>query len=89
MRRSRLLDEQNQPKDDIVNWLFLKSGKYRFSFVYKMEKPLESKYEIPFRAKLAFTFIEGVIKFIKLNHDYEVWRGEEIVGTVRLIRAVE
>lgn len=89
LKRSHVLDEQSQPKDDKVNWLFLNAGEQQFSFVYKIESPLEAKYEKPFKAELAFTMIEAVIKSIKLHDAYEVLRGQEIIGTIRLINALE
>lgn len=89
LTRSRVLDEQIQPKDDKVNWLFLNTGELQLNFVYKIESPLGAKYEKPFKAELAFVMIEAVIKSIKLHHAYEVLRGQEIIGTVRLINMLE
>ncbi len=89
LKRSHVLDEQSQPKEDKVNWLFLNAGEQQFSFIYKIGNPLEAKYEKPFKAELAFTMIKAVIKSIKLHHAYEVLRGQEIIGTVRLIKALD
>lgn len=88
LHRSRVLDVQEEPKDDKVNWLFLNTGERQFSFVYKIEDPLNAFYEKPFKADLAFIMIETVKKIIKLNYTYEVLRGQETIGTVRLIRAL-
>jgi hypothetical protein len=88
LSRSHVLDKQCQPKDDKVNWLFLNSGEHQFSFVYKMENPLEAKYGSPFNAELSFTVIETVINVVELNHSYEVLRGQEIIGRVSLIRSI-
>lgn len=85
---SYVLDEQSQPKDDKVNWFFLKVGERQFSFVYKIENPLEARYGKPFKAELAFTMIEDVTNIVKLNHTYEVLRGPENVGTVSLINTL-
>lgn len=89
LNRSHVLDEHSQPKDDKVNWLFLNTGEHQYSFVYKIVNPLEAKYNKPFRAELAFTMIEVVIGIVKLNRSYEVLRGQEVVGTVSLINAIE
>ena len=75
LNRSHVLDKQCQPKDDTVNWFFFKAGERQFSFVYKIERPLEAQYGIPFKAELAFTMIEVVRNIIKLNNTYEVLRG--------------
>ena len=89
LNRSRVLDEQNQPKDDKVNWLFLNTGEHQYSFVYKIKNPLEAKYNKPFKAELSFTMIEAVTSLVKLNCSYEVLRGQEVVGKVSLINAIE
>lgn len=44
--KSRVLDEQSQPKDDRVNWLFLKAGVRQFSLVYKIENPLDATHMV-------------------------------------------
>lgn len=89
LSRSCVLNNQCQPKDDKVNWLFLNTGKQQFSFVYKIENPLEAKYNKPFRVELSFTMIETLISIIKLNHSYEVLRGLELVGTVNLMNTLK
>jgi hypothetical protein len=89
LNRSHVLDEQCQPIDDKVNWLFLNAGEQQFSFVYKIENPLEAKYGKPFKAELAFTMIEAVKVIIQLNHICEVLRGQESVGTVTIVRILE
>jgi hypothetical protein len=89
LNRSHVLDEQSQSKDDKVNWLFLNAGERQFSFVYKIENPLDAKYGKPFKAELAFTMIEAVKEIIQLNHTYEVLRGPENVGTIKIISVLE
>jgi hypothetical protein len=89
IHRSRVLDIQCQPKDDKVNWLFLKIGEQQFSFVYKILNPSEAKYDKSFKADLAFTMIETVKNIFKLNQTYEVLRGPESIGIVKLINVLE
>jgi hypothetical protein len=89
LNRSRVLGEQFQPKDDKVNWLFLNVGDHQFSFVYKIENPKEAEYGKPFKVELAFTMVETVAAIVKLNHPYEILRGQEIVGTVSLINSLK
>ena len=89
LKKSHVLDEQDQPKDDKINWLFLNAGKQQFSFVYKIENPLEAEYNKPFKVELSFTMIEDVIKIIELHHIYEVLRGQEIIGIVKLLNLLE
>ena len=86
LNKSRVLAEQSQPSDDKVNWLVLNVGERQFSFVYKIEKPLEAEYGRPFRADIAITMIEIAASIVELNHPYEVLRGQEIIGTARLIK---
>ncbi len=86
LNRSWILDKQLQPKDDPVNWLFLNTGEQQFSFVYKIKNPSEAKYGKPIKADLAFTMIEDVKDIVKLDQTYEVLRGQEIIGTVKLLK---
>ena len=85
LHKSQVLNAPNRPKDDKVNWLFLKVGERQFSFVYKIENPFEANYEMPFKADLAFTMIEVVENILQLNHTYEVLRGQEPIGIVKLL----
>lgn len=89
LSRSKVLDETSQPKDDQVNWLFLNAGEQQFSFVYKIKKPSEAKYGVPFEAEISFTMIENVKTAIKIGYTYEVLRGPEVLGTVCLITPLE
>lgn len=84
LRKSRALKDQTQPKDDEVNWLFLKIGEKQLSFVYKIQTPLAAKYNKPFEAQISFTMSEVAIKVIKLHERYEVLRGQEVIGTISL-----
>lgn len=84
LKRSHLLDKRSQPKDDKVVWLFLNIGKQQFSFVYKIKNPSEAKYDKPFEAEIAFTMIEVVIGTVKLHHTYEILRGQDLIGKVKL-----
>lgn len=52
--------------------------------MYRIKFPLEAEYGKPFRADVAFTMIEAVKEIVELDHDYEVLRGEKIVGTVSI-----
>ena len=89
LNRSHVLDKQCQPKDDKINWLFLNTEEHQFSFVYKIKKPLGAKYGAPFKVELAFTMIETVESIIEINHSYEVLRGQEIIGKIRLIKCID
>jgi len=85
LHESNVANAPHQPKDDKVNWLFLNTGERQFSFVYKIEDPLKANYEKPFKVDLAFTMIEAVKEIVQLNHTYEALRGQETIGTVKLI----
>ena len=84
LKKSHILGSESQPKDDIVNWLFLKIGERQFSFVYKIDEPIEASYDNPFNAKLSFMMIDLVKDIIQLNHSYEVLRGPETIGVVKI-----
>lgn len=89
LKRSYLLDSKNQPKDDKTNWLFLEIGERQFSFIYKIENPLQASYNKPFNAIFSFIFIEDVKKFIQLNQTYNVLRGPELIGSIKIIAALD
>lgn len=90
VRKSRILKENALPKEDILPWLFLvmdKKGERRFTFFYKIEHPTESFYEKPFNILMSF-IMDGMEKVIEINQTYDVWRGEEFIGNVKIIRAL-
>ena len=89
LNRSKVLEESCQPKDDTVNWLFLNIRGWNYSFVYKFENPSNTQYGKPFRAKFAFTAIDVVRSMIKLNHTYEVLRGQEFIGTINITKIIK
>ncbi len=85
IKKSTVLPNGIRPKDDKVNWLFLSIGDHQYSFVYKMANPSEANFEEPFIVYLAFTMIEDLITKVELNSEYEVLRGQEKIGRVKLI----
>lgn len=89
VKRSVILDKQIQPKDDVVNWLFLNIENHLYSFVYKIKNPGDAKYGSPFLAEIAVTMIERVKEVILLNKDYEVLRGQEKIGTIRIVDSLD
>jgi hypothetical protein len=80
-----MLVSNSQPIDDKINWLFLKIGVKQFSFIYKIEDPFTANYRISFNVKLSFMLYEEVKKLIQFNQIYEVLRGTESIGTVKII----
>lgn len=89
LNRSHVLYEQSQPKDDKVNWLFIKIENQQFSFVYKIENPIDARYGKSFKVKLAFTMIETIREIIQLHHSYDVFRGQEYVGALSILDILE
>lgn len=89
LSRSRVLKENLRPFDDKVNWLFLKDGYHLYSFVYEIENPVLAEYGKSFKAKLSFTTIEAVLNSLYLDHNYEVERGDESIGTVKLLSVID
>lgn len=88
LKRSHVLDKNCMPYEDKVNWLFLKIGEYHFSFIYKINEPLKSKYEEPFVAYISFTMIETVKEIVKLGVFYKILRGQENIGTIELVEQI-
>ncbi|MBE9584290.1 hypothetical protein IM792_07515 [Mucilaginibacter sp. JRF] len=82
--RSFNLEDSCSPKDDLNNWLFLKIGDKRFSYVYKIIDPQSARYDEPFAVNMAFTAISLVINIVQIGVTYEVLRGEELIGSVHL-----
>jgi hypothetical protein len=84
LKKSRVLPYGARPKDDKVKWLFIRTGEKQFSFIYKIENPLDANYEKPFKVDIAFTMIEAVKEIIELNCEYEVLRGQESIGILKV-----
>lgn len=84
LKKSKILKEGCQPKDDKINWLFMKVDENLYSFVYKIESPSVAMYEEPFNAAFAFTMSDKVKEIAKMNQAYEVYRGPEPIGKVIL-----
>jgi hypothetical protein len=87
IKKSRILKEDALPKDDILPWLFLvmdKKGERRFTFFYKIEQPEKSFYEKPFNILMSF-IMDEMEKVIEPYQPYDVWRGEEYIGSVSII----
>jgi len=89
IKRSHLLGANSQPKDDKTNWLFLKIEERQFSFIYKIDEPINASYDNPFSAKLSFMLIDEVKKILKSNQSYEVLRGPETIGMVKIVSTLE
>jgi hypothetical protein len=88
MHKSNVADSPDYPKDEKVNWLFLKLDNHLFSFVYKAENLEEAKYGEPFYVDLAFTMVEEVSKYIKFNNSYEILKGQETIGSVIITSSI-
>ncbi len=84
LRRSRVLKTNTQPKDDNVHWLFLKVARNRYTFIYKIEEPKDAEYNNSFNILMHF-IADDINEIIHLGCTYEVWRREEIVGSVKII----
>ena len=88
IKKSRVLNKHVEPKDDTVNWLFLKVAEKQFSFIYEWN-PLQAHYNFPFDADISFTAFESVKGLVSLNYMYEILRGQEQIGTLKLIRFID
>ena len=63
-------------------------GERRFTFFYNIEKPVKANYDEPFCVRMSF-IMDTIKNNIEINQTYEVWRGEEPVGTVKIISFIE
>ena len=88
IKKSKLLKSHISPKDDEVNWMFINLDNIKYSFVYKVENPANAQYNYPFEIKIAFTFYDLVENKLELERLYMVFRGEEEVGTIKLIKHI-
>ena len=84
LNKSHLLSVSSRPKDDTVNWLFLKIGQRQLSFVYKIINPTEADYGKPFEIEMAFAWSELALGILQLGNIYPVLRGQEEIGSVKL-----
>ena len=88
IKKSKVLNTI-MPKDDEVNWMFIELDESnRCSFVYKIEEPQNSKYDIHFAVRIAITFYDLVKDKLQLNKFYSVMRGEEKIGYIRLTQNI-
>jgi len=85
IKRSLFISSDKQPKDDKVNWLFMKIGERLFGFIYKINEDIEVIYDKPFKIELSFMLIDVVKKYIQLNYTYKVLRADEPIGSIRII----
>jgi hypothetical protein len=91
IRKSHVLQGDTLPKDDILPWLFLaidKKGERRFTFFYKIEQPEVAFYEKPFNIQMSF-IMDNMERVIELNHTYDVWRGEDSIGKVKIVEILK
>ncbi len=84
LNKNHLLSVASRPQDDNVNWLFLQIGERQLSFVYKIIHPLEANYGKPFEIDMAFIWSEVALEILQLEHTYQVLRGQEEIGIVKL-----
>ena len=90
IKKSSILKNHNMPHEDIVPWLFLvldNKGERRFTFFYMIEHPETAFYDIPFNIRISF-IMEEIQDFIEFNKIYDVWRGEEFIGQVKIIEKI-
>ncbi len=86
LNKSSLIESSSNPIEDKVNWLFVRIENHLYSFVYKIENPLIAQYGIPFKISMKFTMYEAVKAIVTYNHSYEVFRGNEFIGSVIILR---
>lgn len=78
------------PKDDILNWLFLKVENHLYGFIYRIPSPLEAVYHIPFKVEMSFFMPEQLQTLADdPNWEYEIYRGQELIGTAKICRKIQ
>lgn len=89
IKKGNLLKDNILPKDDPVNWLFLIDNEgMRLSFVYVITSSI-AEYGKAFEIKMAFTIGEKVKSTLQTGNVYPVLRGEEPVGDIRILEALQ
>jgi hypothetical protein len=88
LEKSHVLSSVSLPKDDQVNWLFLKYEDKFYSFIYKIKKPEDAKYKEYFECFLSFSMHDVVSKIIIINNVYYVFRGQEPIGNLKIIKSI-
>ncbi|WP_271782606.1 hypothetical protein [Aquimarina algiphila] len=80
--------ESNFPFEDKVNWLFLEKEEKQYSFIYNIKSPKTSLYNSPFEIEVKFLMYDELKNIIELERDYKVYRGEEEIGTIKLLDVI-
>jgi len=88
IKKSKMLGVNIKPNDDKTNWLFLKVGEKQYGFIYKIDVLKKVNYNIPFRVKMSFMLLNEVKKVLISNNKYEVLRGDEKIGDIRIISSL-
>lgn len=84
------LKQERLPGDDLDPWLFLvmdKKGENRYTFFYKIEDILELSNHESFNIQISFIMVEAA-KRIELGKTYDVWRGETLIGQIKIITCI-
>lgn len=84
IRKSNILNDSTRPAEDKLNWLFIKIYNKKYSFVYRIIDPLNAEYASPFDIEMSLIFPELIHDKIEILKDYEVFRGEENIGIIRI-----
>lgn len=72
----------NKPADDVVKWLHIELENKHTVF-YEIIEPDKAQYNVEFRAKIAM-LEEDIINELRLNKEYNLYRGPEKIGTLRV-----
>lgn len=86
-----VLQLERLPDEEIDPWLFLvfdEKGEKRYTFFYKIEQPTKVSCEKSFSIQMSF-LVEGRIntkEVIKLGQTYDVWRDEDLIGKVMIVK---
>jgi hypothetical protein len=93
LKNDCILKLERLPNEETDPWLFLvfdKKGQKRYSFFYKPEQSVDVFNEKSFNIQISF-LVEGRInthQIIKPGQIYDVWRGEEPIGFIKIIASL-
>ncbi|MGV3597368.1 MAG: hypothetical protein ACO1PI_05820 [Bacteroidota bacterium] len=88
IKKSAVYGAVEHPSDDKVNWFFLQINGKRYTFFYKILEPNTAIYGEEFLLYMGFLMKDYVNSVINVSEEYMVYRGEELIGKIRVLKAV-
>lgn len=84
IKKSPILKHIALPKEDPIAWLAIKVKENLYSFIYRIVDENTAIYNSPFKIDIDFIVGDIIEDKIKTGEEYEVYRGLELVGTLKI-----